>query len=200
MDFIDIIKKRYATKKFTGEMISQEKIDQLFEMIQFAPSSVGLQQFKVKVVTDKETKEKLKPLTYNQEQITTCSHLLVFCAYTDFDDRLKQFQELMKEQHIPDEHIQGFATMAKGYLGMVPPGEAATVWASKQAYIALGNAMNGATALGFDSCPMEGFDAKKYSEILNLPDNVVPVVLCPIGVAADAPKAKIRFPKEDIFF
>ena len=72
-------------------------------------------------------------------------------------------------------------------------------WAQRQAYLALGNALNGAKSLGFDSCPMEGFDPKSYAKILNLPDNLIPTALCPIGYADDSPKPKLRFPKADMF-
>jgi len=72
-------------------------------------------------------------------------------------------------------------------------GEKRLSWAQRQVYIALGNALNGAKSLGFDSCPMEGFDPAKYAEILALPKHIVPTVLCPIGFAVDTPHPKIRF-------
>jgi nitroreductase len=72
-------------------------------------------------------------------------------------------------------------------------------WAQRQTYLALGNAVNGAKSLGFDSCPMEGFDPKAYAEMLDLPKHLVPAVLCPIGYASDTPKQKLRFPAEDVF-
>jgi len=74
------------------------------------------------------------------------------------------------------------------------------IWAQKQAYIALSNAINGAKALGFDSCPMEGFNAEEYSKLLNLPKNLVPTVICLVGYAADVPRNKIRYAKEELFF
>ena len=199
MEFIDIVKKRHAAKKFNGGTVSQEKIDQLLEMIRFAPSSIGLQQFKVKVVTDQETKEKLQAVTFNQEQISTCSHLLVFCAYTDFDARAKQYQELMRAQDVSQEKIDGFVNMTSGYLKMVAD-DNRIPWATRQAFIALDHAMLGATSLGLDTCPMEGFIPQKYSEILGLSDDLVPVVLCPVGFSADEVRTKIRFPKDDLFF
>src|SRR3989338_5744684 len=58
----------------------------------------------------------------------------------------------------------------------------------RQTFLALGNALNGAKSLGFDSCPMEGFDPKEYTKILGLPGNLVPTALCPIGYASDKPK------------
>ncbi len=65
---------------------------------------------------------------------------------------------------------------------------------------ALGNALNGAKALGLDSCPMGGFDPKEYSRILNIPAHLVPVMLCPVGYAADKPVPKVRFAHEEIVF
>jgi nitroreductase len=72
-------------------------------------------------------------------------------------------------------------------------------WSQAQTYLALGNALNGAKALGFDSCPMGGFDPKEFSRILAIPP-LVPVMLCPVGYAADRPMPKVRFKKEEIVF
>jgi nitroreductase/dihydropteridine reductase len=73
-------------------------------------------------------------------------------------------------------------------------------WSQAQTYLALGNALNGAKALGFDSCPMGGFDSKEFIRILMIPAPLTPVMLCPVGYAADKPMPKIRFPREDIIF
>ena len=56
-----------------------------WELVRFAPSALNLQPWKIKVITDKKTKEALRPATNDQEQVTTCSHLLVFCADADYD-------------------------------------------------------------------------------------------------------------------
>jgi nitroreductase len=47
---------------------------------------------------------------------------------------------------------------------------------------------------------MAGFDPNAYSQILNLPDHLVPTLLCPLGYAADTPIPKVRLSKEDVFF
>ena len=95
---------------------------------------------------------------------------------------------------------------AKGYIGMMRgfaaglTGEKRLAWAEKQAYIALGNALNGAKSLGFDSCPMEGFSPAEFAKILELPENLIPGVLCAVGYATDSQKDKLRFSKEQVFF
>ena len=89
--------------------------------------------------------------------------------------------------------------MAAGFAGPMSP-EQRLAWSQAQVYLALGNALNGAKALGFDSCPMGGFNPAEFSKILKIPSPLVPTMLCPIGFAADKPMPKIRFPKEDIVF
>ena len=200
MEFRDIVRQRYATKKFNGEMIPEGKIDELFEIIRFAPSSLNLQPWKIKVITDQKLKEDLVPATFGQKgQVTSCSHLLVFCADMQGDKLAEKVSRIMREAGVPDERCNSTIAIAKGMFGSMSP-EAKLEWAKCQVYLALGNAVNGAKSLGFDSCPMTGFNPAEYSRILKLPEHLVPTALCPLGYVADKPMPKIRFSKEDLFF
>ena len=197
MEFKDIVMQRYATKKFDGKKIPEAKINELIELIRFAPSAINLQPWKIKVITDQKTKEQLFPAAFNQEQITTCSHLLVLCANTDVDGQIKKVDQTMKGARVPDEMRNTVIGLAKDMNGRMSP-EQRLGWAQCQVFLALGNAVNGAKALGFDSCPMTGFDPQEYSRILKLPAHLIATALCPLGYAADKPMPKMRFPKEDI--
>jgi len=198
-EFQNIILSRYATKKFDGRTIPSEDIEKLFEMIRLAPSSYNLHPFKIQVITDKTMKEQLKPATYNQEQITTCSHLLVFCASTDVDWIIGKTTNAMKNAGATEDAIKGYDAMVRGFLTSKTR-EELIAWAKLQAYLALENALLGAKTLGFDSCPMEGFNPAEYSKILNLSESLVPAVLCTIGYASDKPRPKVRVAKEEMFF
>ena len=79
MQFKDIVMQRYATKKFDGRKISEDKIGELLELVRYAPSALNLQPWKIKIVTDQKTKEQLRPAANNQEQITSCSPAGVLC-------------------------------------------------------------------------------------------------------------------------
>ncbi len=199
MSFKDIVMGRYATKKFDGKKIEQKKVDELLEIIRYAASSFGLQPWKIKVVADMETKEKLAPASWNQPQITTCSHLLVFCANTDIDSLIDNYEKYMKKSGAPEDAIKGYIGTMRGWAQGLDDAKRLS-WSQRQTYLALGNAINGAKASGFDSCPMEGFSPEEYAKILHLPKNIVPTALCPIGFAADTPRPKLRFAKEEIFF
>lgn len=191
MDFMQIVKGRYAAKKFDSRPVPEQKIDELKEMIRLAPSSFNLQPWKILVITDTATKEKLSTASFDQPQITTCSHLLVFCADTDVERLIDKLEEQMGNSD--------YIGMMRNFVASLSA-EKKLSWAKNQVYIALGNALNGAKALGFDSCPMEGFDPNAYSEILALEKNIVPAVVCPVGYASDTPRKKMRFSQKDIFF
>lgn len=200
MDFLnDVVLKRYACKKFDGKTVPEEKIAKLKEIIRHSASSFGLQPWKIKVITDKETKEKLSPASWNQPQITSCSHLFVICADTEIVPLIEKYENLVVAGGTPPEQAKKLADMMRSFEQGMPP-EAKRAWTQKQCYIAMGNALNGAAALGLDTCPMEGFDPKQYSEILALPQNLVPTLVVPVGYAADTPHKKIRFEEKEIFF
>jgi nitroreductase len=95
--------------------------------------------------------------------------------------------------------VAQYAAIMKGYIASMGP-EQRFAFAREQIHIALANAVNGAKSLGLDSCPMGGFDPVASAEVLFLPEEYVPVVLCAVGYAADKPPAKWRFPREEIFF
>jgi len=71
-------------------------------------TSYGLQPFRVLVITDKETKEKLRAAAFNQPQLTTASHIFVFAA----------------KQDVAPEYIDGFIQMLADQRGI--PFEAVT--------------------------------------------------------------------------
>ena len=96
MDFEDIVIKRFATKKFDGRKISASDLERLKECIRMSASSFGLQPWKVKVIADAKTKESLSAATWNQPQVTSCSHLLVFCADTDIKKHIDEYEKMMR--------------------------------------------------------------------------------------------------------
>lgn len=196
MQFKDIVMARYATKLFDGKEIPAQKIDELVEIIRHAASSFNIQPWKIKVIADKATKEALFAASYNQPQVTSCSHLLVFCADTNLLPLIDKVEKHMKGK-MSEDKLKSYMEMMRGFAGSMNE-QQTLAWSQRQVYLALSNALNGAKSLGFDSCPMEGFSPLEYSKILNLSKHIVPTALCAIGHAADKAHPKIRFAKEEI--
>ncbi|MCX8167248.1 MAG: NAD(P)H-dependent oxidoreductase [Candidatus Micrarchaeota archaeon] len=187
----DLVKSRYATKVFDGKEVQEEKIQKILELVRLAPSSFNIQPWKIVIVKDRKLKEELKKASYNQEQITSCSHLLVFCADTDTEALINKIENDLKNK-LPKEKLEAYLNMLRGFVQSLDK-NSKLAWLQKQVYIAAENAMLAAKALDLDSCPMEGFEPDKYKKILQLNDNLVPTVLVPVGYAKDKAKEKYRF-------
>jgi nitroreductase len=198
VEFIDIVRNRHAVRQYEPKAVPEETIRELLEMIRYSVSAINLQPWKIKVVSDQETKEKLLPVSFNQPQITGCSHLLVLCADTDYPAIIAKLDAAVATTGAPDE-IRAFVIgMATDVASRMTP-EQQLQWSKEQVYIALGNALNGAYSLGLGACPMTAFDPAEYSRILDLPGTVVPTVLVSVGYpAGDPPAAKLRYPIDDI--
>ena len=106
MSIIPALQWRYATKKMNGEKVSQQNINSILESARLAPTSSGLQPFEMIVITNSVLKEKIKAIAFNQSQITECSHLVVFAAWSYYD--------LNKINHYFD-HYEAQRELPKGF-------------------------------------------------------------------------------------
>jgi len=200
---LEALNWRYATKAFDAtKLIPAETWQVLEQSLIVTPSSFGLQPWKFLVIQDKALRESLVPHTWNQRQIADCSHLVVMTVKKDITlADIDAFIARMVEVR------GGTADALTGYRGMMAgthkSGYMTTQWAKLQAYIALGQLMTSAALLGLDTCPMEGFAADKYAEILGLADKgLTTAVLCPVGYRSEddryAGLPKVRFAAEDV--
>lgn len=199
LSFKEIVEQRHAAKGFNDQVISDALMAELVEMIRLTPTSFNLQPWKVKVVTEQSVKDQLLPASWKQPQVTTCSHLLVFCANMRLNELADKLESQMLADGTPEATVSFFIGMIRQWVSSLDA-NGQLVWAQKQVYIALSHAMNGAKALGFDSCPMEGFVPVDYSRILELPDDLVPTVVLPLGYTDTPSRTKLRFKTEDMFF
>ncbi|MEM0934042.1 MAG: NAD(P)H-dependent oxidoreductase [Bacteroidota bacterium] len=197
---------RYATKKFDPtKKISEQDLDTIFEAIKLSPSSYGLQPFHVLSITDEATRKELQPASWNQSQIVDASHILVFAAKSEFGGELVDdyLENVSTTRGMDIESLKGYGDFMKSKLLDLPT-TVKTTWTSRQAYIALGNAMTAAAGLKIDTCPMEGFEPDKYDNILGLTDKgLTSVVVLAIGYRSEEDDtqhyAKVRKNNEELF-
>tara|TARA_R110000787_G_scaffold286359_1_gene404361 strand:+ start:1575 stop:2204 length:630 start_codon:yes stop_codon:yes gene_type:complete len=205
MSFLDKLNERYATKAMNGEVVPQEKIDNILEAIRLAPTSSGLQPFEVFVVTNNETKSSIKEIAWNQSPVTDCSHLLVFAAWDNYtEDRINHMFDLTNK--IRGFKNEGWENYRQMLLSSYPQKDAETNFehAARQTYIAFMAAISQAAFEGVDTTPMEGFDPAALDKILGLREKGLrSTLLLPIGykdVDKDwlAKLVKVRKPKEEL--
>jgi nitroreductase/dihydropteridine reductase len=192
---------RYATKKFDEtKKLTSEQIDMLVNSARMAPSSFGLQPFRLLVIEDQNIRQQLKIASWNQEQITSASHLFVFTAIKDLSDKhVEDFIQLTaQERGLEESALADYKSMISGSVNSMSA-EQKLAWAQKQAYLAMGVVIMTGAMAEIDSCPMEGFDKAEYDRILGLADkNLTATVILPVGFRADddnyASLKKVRLP------
>jgi nitroreductase len=184
MELIQKLQWRYATKKMNpSKAVPQDKVERILEAARLAPTSSGLQPFEIILVTNKEVRERIKPIAWNQSQVTDCSHLLVFAAWDDYTaDRINMMFDLTNaERGLKNEGWENYRNMLLATYPQRGP-EVNFEHAARQAYIGLGAALIAAAVEEVDSTPMEGFDSNALDEILNLrARGLRSVVILPLG-------------------
>lgn len=188
MNIIDSLNWRYATKKFDADKcVSSDKLAILKEAFTLTPTSYGLQPVKLVVVSNKELQKELVPHSFNQEQVAQASHVLVICIENTIDEAYirAHFENEKSIRGTSDETIDSFRSFLINDFSGKKESEIKE-WATKQAYITLGNLLTVCALEEIDSCPMEGFLPEKYNELLSLKNKgLSSVLVLPIGYRAD---------------
>jgi nitroreductase len=205
MEFQKALHWRYATKRMNGDSVPEEKLDNILEAIQMAPTSIGLQPFSVIHIKDQDLKEKIKPIAYDQPQITENSDLLVFAAWNEVtQERIDNFVRLTGEtRDLGEEELKPLRDMAEGVASRDI--EEQRNWSAKQAYIALGFGLSAAAIEEVDASPMEGFKNEELDDFLDLEEKGLhSVALLNLGYRDEendwlAPMKKVRRPKDELF-
>ena len=203
--YIEDLNWRYATKKFNDQKeVSAKDLETLLEATQLTASSYGLQPYEIIVVKDAALREELKAASWNQSQITDASEVIIFANKTHITENYvdSYLTDIATTRDLKIEDLQGLKGMLESTILKLSPEDQST-WASKQAYIALGNFLSAAANLRIDTCPMEGFDAAKYDELLNLKEKgLTTAVIAAIGYRSEEDTmqfaAKVRKSKEDL--
>jgi len=206
MELINKLQWRYATKKFDKtRKVSPDNLEKIKKAIQLSVSSYGLQFYKILVIENQELREELKPVSWNQNQITDSSHLFVFCNYSEVKtEDINAFIHLTaKTRKISYDNLQGYGDFISTKLNEKTKAQQ-TNWLERQPYIALANLLMACAELEIDACPMEGFEAERYNEILGLNEKGLNAcVIATIGYRDKTDKTqflpKVRKPIELLF-
>ena len=185
MNTLEAIKSRRAIKHYMPNIeIPQKDIDCLLEHMMEAPTAFNLQHWRLVQIKDTSLREKMREAAWGQEQVTEASLLFILCADLSawettvqqcWKDAPEDTQALMlpmihdfyagKEQLQRDEAIRSVGIVAQ-------------------------TAMLTAKALGYDSCPMMGFDQQKVAELIQLPDDHIIGMMLVVGKAMKAAHPK----------
>ena len=170
MQLIENLKWRHAVKAYDpAKKVSQEDLNKILEAARLAPTSSGLQPFRIIVVENQELKEKMVDGALNPEVMRDSSQVLVFAAWDNYSEEKidKVYDYHTDVRDLPRGRFGSYTDKLKEIYSAQTADEN-FAHAARQTYIALGLAMAQAAELKIDSTPAEGFDNAKVDEVLGL--------------------------------
>jgi nitroreductase len=200
--FVEALAFRHACKIFDEtKKINDEELTYILEAGRKAPSSFGMEPWKFLVITNKELKEKLKPVCWDQAQITTCSHLVVVLAAIDaVRPESGIVERKFKRREMPQEKLDMYLNLYASHLKQtLSSDENIYAWTAKQTVFAIENMMMAAAIKGIDSCAIEGFEKEKVEEILKIDTRKYQLsTIIPFGYRINPQSSQLREPLENV--
>ncbi|HEC26608.1 MAG TPA: nitroreductase family protein [Gammaproteobacteria bacterium] len=180
MDTKDAIKSRRAIKEFdTEHVITDDEENELLSLAMLSPTAFNIQHWRFVVVKDNVLREQIKEAAWGQAQVTDSSLFIIMCA------DLKAWEKNPARYWVnaPNE-VQDFVLPAIDayYRGKDQVQRDETM---RSCGIAAQTLMLAAKEMGYDSCPMDGFDFEKVAQLIALPDDHVITMFVAIGKAAN---------------
>jgi len=181
MQTTDAIQQRRAVKHYdAAHQFSDDEINHLMSLAKLSPTAFNLQNSRFVLVQDPQLRKELRVAAWDQAQVTDASLLIIMCA----DLKAWEKQPVRYWANAP-EAVQDFMVEAiDPYyrdLEQVQRDEA-----MRSCGIAAQTIMLAAKDMGYDSCPMDGFDFDAVGKLINLPDDHVVTMMVVVGKATQA--------------
>lgn len=180
LDTFSAIMQRRSVKHYDPDYkMSEAEVNKLLELALLSPTSFNMQNWRFVVVQDQALKEEIWLASWKQNQIKDASLLLVLCADLNAHERNPE----RYWTNAPEQVSAAIVPMIKGFYK--DNAQLQRDEAMRSTGIASQTLMLAAKAMGYDSCPMVGFDPKKVAEIIKLPEDHIISMLLPIGKAKE---------------
>lgn len=172
----EAIQTRRSIKHYdVHHQMTQAEIDQLLGLAMLSPTAFNIQNWRFVVVTDPALRKQIRAVSWNQAQVEEASLLIVLTA--DLKSWAKQPERYW--QNAP-QAVADFLVPAIGQYyenkEQVQRDEA-----MRSCGMAAMTIMLAAKEMGYDTCPMDGFDFEAVAEILNLPEDHTPTMFVTVG-------------------
>lgn len=185
MNVIEAIEQRRSIKAYDPtHRMTEAEIEQLLSLTMLSPTAFNIQHWRFVVVTDPVLRHQIRAVSWNQAQVTDASLLVILTADLKAWEKDPARYWVNAPQPVSDylvKAIHDYYTdhaQAERDEGMRSCGMAAMTL------------MLAAKEMGYDSCPMDGFDFDAVGKLINLPANHIPVMFVVIGKAAEAAKPR----------
>lgn len=180
MNVIEAIETRRAVKHFDPTVnLKESEVETLMSNVILSPTCYNIQNWRFVRVTSHESRLAMLDAAWGQQQVVDAAELFVFCADIDaWQDRPERY--FANTDPVVQETMLDM--LEKFYVGKPALQEQE---AYRSCGIAAQTMMLTARSMGYDSCPMMGFDPVKVAELIQLPKNHVIAMMMVVGKALE---------------
>ncbi|MBS3951588.1 MAG: nitroreductase family protein [Methylomicrobium sp.] len=196
MNTVDAIKERRAVKLYdANHCMTDDEISGLMSLAMLSPTAFNIQHWRFVVVKDPELRSQIRAIAWDQAQVTDASLLIVLCADLKAWEKQPERYWANAPKEVQDYLIPAIDTYYRG-KEQVQRDEA-----MRSCGIAAQTLMLAAKAMGYDSCPMDGFDFDQAAKLIKLPDDHVIAMFVAIGKAIQPAKPRGgQLSREEVVF
>lgn len=196
MDAFTAIERRRAVKHFDSQYrFTDEETNKILSLAVLSPTSYNIQNWRFVVVKDRELRSKIHAASWNQPQVKDASMLVILCG------------DLMAWKKEPARYWKNAPKEVRDYIvpSIIKFYEGRNDLQRDECLRSCGMAaqtiMLAAKSMGYDSCPMIGFDPALVAEVINLPEDHMICMMVAIGKAIKeaAPRGG-QLPLRDVVF
>jgi nitroreductase len=182
MELIDAIQSRRSHKVFDeSHKLTPSEIDKLMKLAILSPTAFNIQHWRFIIITDQKLRQQIRKVSWDQSQVTDASLLIVLTG-----DLMAWNKNPKRYWKNAPEKVQDYLIPAIfDYYHGKPQVQRDEVMRS--CGMAAMNLMLAAKDLGYDSCPMDGFDFEQVSKLLELPEDHIPAMFVAIGKSMQEP-------------
>lgn len=185
MDTFDVIAARRSVKKFDPDhVMSEQEITRLMDAVVLSPTSYNIQNWRFVLITDPEVKQQVRAKGYGQAQYSDCSLVVFICG-----DRNAYNQDTERYWADASADVQtAIVPMIKGAYGSSE--ELRRDENFRSGGMAGQTLMLAAKEMGYDTCPMIGFEFKAVADIIKLPADHDIIMAVTVGKALEPARAR----------
>ena len=194
----EVMQQRHSVKEYQPDhVMPKEHLEQLLQATILAPSSWNLQHWKFLVIDDAAQKQTLLPIAYNQQQVVQSSVVIAVLGDLEANKNAEAvFGPAVQQGFMPQEVMDTLVSQINGaYAGYPNFGRDEAI---RNASLAAMQLMLAAKAMGYDTCPMGGFNPQQFVEAFHVPERYVPVMLITVGMAAQEARPSSRLSLDEV--
>ncbi len=182
MKVLQAIEARRAVKHYDPEFqMDEDEIQMLMSLAIKSPTAFNIQNWRFVLVRDPELRRQIRAVAWDQSQVTDASLLVILCA-----DLQSWARDPRRYWHLAPQPVQDFLVPAIGEYYRGKP-QVQRDEAMRSCGIAAQTLMLAAKGMGYDSCPMDGFDFDAVAKLIRLPEDHVIAMMVAIGRGTKEP-------------